>query len=511
MRLGILHIVILFLLLTFVSQNSYAQANDDVHTDSPLNVGVKPWEPIGGPLKELCTKENKTGHFTGNIVRCVNKIVTNGGDRVLNVYVKFLSTIVYYAVILAILFHGLRMMFGVARNHGITIMLIVKLVVVLYFCSAPGFALLKNARTTLINFPKAISVAIVAPDPLGSPILGVFGGIGIGFIGMFAPNFVMDQAFDKVDTIVCEMIGGGDNSNNAKEEISETKCGGLLNGDLSKIKLFALGAGLFFTGSMGLSLTMIILTYLTATFMVLAQLILYFTVLSIAINFLMALAPLALACMLFEPTVRITKTWFNFLIAYSIQPIVFAAFLALMVTVFSSAKDESKKVYQKVSDNHNGQITFYNCFGKGAKKSDKQRYYNGYVNEYETDEDGNKHISNSYIGKIDACDFKVSKIELDRGVGSVLAGVGAVYKDPDDKLTEADIRNLIAIKLAMIIFMIMMLSILKAVPDMVNKMVGGGSSPMGVLTKGADKLINPNGRSLVEGIGKKGQSLFARR
>ncbi len=500
MRQWILHIIIISLLVLAFPAGSDAGS------------GVSFGKTSGtGAFMEICKKEIKPGKFTGNIIRCMDKIMKTGADRVLATYVKFFASIVYYSVILAIMFHGIKMMFGAANNHGITVMLIIKLVVVLYFCSLSGFQMLKNTRDTLINFPKAMSVVILVPDKLTllaeitTPVV---------------PGYWSDQLFDKLDTQFCKLLGGGDNdiapgdknfTDDQRDAASEKKCISISTGSPKFIGIVALAAGLFFTGAMGLTIAMIVLTYLAAALFLVAQMVFFFVMISIAINFLMALAPLALACMLFQPTVRITKTWFNFLIIYSIQPIILAAFISFLVTVLHKTDEKTQKYYKALEDKYLGsgttrgaKVTLSNCLGlkKSGDLSERTKTY--------FDKSG-QHYMDIGLNEYDkACDLEASGIKLDKKVKAVVAGIG-LSSSVQGQLTEADIRSLLAIKLGLIIFMILMVSFLKKMPEIVNKMVGGGApSILGAAGRPMDKLINIDGGSMVEKLGRFGGGLAKR-
>lgn len=507
MKLKLLQIMVLFALMV-IPERSYSYEGQTYQPHS------KP-----GVFSTICKDEIKPGRFTGNIIRCVNKIVDTAGDRLLSTYVRFFASIVYYTVILAIMFHGMRMMFGMTKEHGITIVLIIKIVVVLYFCSMPGYALLRNVRTTLIDFPRAMTFAIVADRGFGIPVLDVIISPALGAFSSIAPNAASYLMFDELDKRFCAMLGGDTDGCAALQNVSDSS----KMPAKSQIKIAALAAGLFATGGMGLTITMIILTYITAMLFLAAQIILFFVVVAIAINFLAAIAPLALACMLFEPTVRITKIWFNFLLIYTIQPIVFAAFLYVLIIVFSAATEAKnssqeviyKKAYERLgwkyenADNEEGsQISLFDCFGVQTSNDINSADANRQLSQNSSQISGTGTAGNLPNGTKKACDFSVPTISLDDDIGTTIAGIG-LSAERKAVLTKTDIKNLLALKIAMVIFMVIMTSFAKTIPEMVNKMVGGGAGNLlGVAGKPMDKVINaggsPAGKSIVEKLGDKG-------
>ncbi len=540
-----------------------------------LNVGeiidFSPKEDAEGneitTFSSLCTTAIKPNKLTGNVIRCAERIIDEGADRLINNYMKLFSSMIFYVIILAVMFHGMKMMFGVAKEHGYTLMMTMKVLLVLFVCSPNGYLYMHNARTTLLNFPKDISASILSMPPGEmSTFLDWVDYFGDGAVTQVFDFLTWDDEYWKFNDFMLSKTNHGDDDGDGIENGVDDDDDGDGNPDPTKrmsdvydkldeliIRLFgvakvdaesdeqktelfigmaALVAGLLFTGPIGISVAMIAIIYTTAIFFAIAEIALFFLVIMIAINFLIAIAPLALACMLFEQTKRITKLWFSYLLIYSIQPIVLSAFLAFVIMVIAQVANQMEAPYKKIqekwqnSDNQPDMKTkLFDCMGmSGSNDLVKSQISNDDQWNRLTETANEQQFYNNRFtsGKLNPadyadrtkqdCDIKVFTLKLDDDVAPVVDGETMSQLT---KFTKVNLTELLGLKIAMIVLFVMLISFMRELPKMVNSLVGTNPVPGAgympseasvsqVSTVLSDKILGTNGsQGLIEKLGGK--------
>ncbi len=252
--------------------------------------------------------------ITQNLMNCILGIIDAAANTLIGSIISNIFNITHTAIIIALMFFGIRVVFGAAS------------------LKKDGF----------IFVAKALIIAAIVEDPLiiisyrewitdGSIALGnlVMGGVqsAAGSSGTLFPaqSCNQTQLFERLDCVVFELFGlGGAGSNS--------------------VGLSAVIAGLFFTPIGGLLVLMAISYILSIIFFIYHTVVIYLLSI-IAITILMALAPVILPFMFFEFTKRITVQWFQFILSYTLMPVILTAFLAIMLLVVENISNELESFY----------------------------------------------------------------------------------------------------------------------------------------------------------------------
>jgi hypothetical protein len=454
-------------------------------------------EKIRTPItmfQQICAGDNtvfKPDKLTGNLIRCSQKLIFKGGDRLIISYTSMFASWIHYIVILAILFFGIKMMFGLTMEKGITLVMIAKITLVLYMTSYPGTfrllqlkdALYQGSSNLVINilrvpddndsfFAKAIDVSSLFGG-LSSMICSPEGRLLGGTVGDFqatnpdgSPKFRLcnknlGSVFDDIDVLLFKLYGLDDEQANSTDP-NQKKFNGLI--------VFAVG--LFFTGSIGLSMTMIFITYFLAIAFAFGQILMLFIICMIAINFLVAIAPLALAGILFDQTKRMTKVWFNYLLTYTILPVVLAAFLWLIGIVLYGMMqqpeyiDARAKIMTSIDKMKNVDlISNDSC----AIASDKP--FN-----YDTDRIAISVQNSLTSGKANSADFAFQENNCLQVPQLDIATDNSTDEEKNKLINREDLKSLTSINLGLIIFFMIIVSMIKELPKIASSIAGNAAS-----------------------------------
>ncbi len=512
MRLLVIHIMLLFTL--FVPAVASAQ--------------TPPAEPPS-KFSTICSKAVKDPNNSelvlkrpvSNIIRCAQKVINKGGDRIINVFTRFFANVVFYTMILAIMAHGIRMLMGSAKHHGVTTMLIVKIVVALFFCSPQGYWYMQQIKNGLIMFPQTMSGSImIIPengqsgfmaflssfvDDISSMICTSTGDTNIpSFTGMFDNNPQTagvlqcptgNDIFDKLDVILLKLMG---------VPASEAEIPANDKGSSLFIGIVVLGMGLIAVGTYGAMVGAIILTYVTVMLFAVAQLALYFIVVAVMINILAAFTPLMLACMFFQQTSGITARWFNLLLVYTIQPVVFAGFLFVILVILQPVAKDFSRYYEKVHNkysNTSGQpgmkAKLFDCIGLSGANS-----FSGMSTQQMFSAMQGSSVYQNLVASGSAtpaqgadkekkgnCDISIFAIKLDKDItrvdenGNPLQVLTHGISPEGYDLYQKDVNSLMAMKLGVVILMVVLASLVKKLPEMMDSMMGAGSAGIGTIVE----------------------------
>ncbi len=442
--------------------------------------------------------------ITGNVVRCIERMVNTSSDNLIDNYIAGFSTFVFYTTMISVFFFSFKMMFGLARTRGITVIYLLKIALVLSITSPATGDYLKTVRDTMISAPKYFSVLIVnsvtfpvqglTEDKVNEDIFDVFDKYLLKFFGVDEA----DQKFEK---------GKADKTadDRAKERSKEVYIG-----------LAAVVAGLFFTGQVGFTITTIALGFVTSLLFAMAQAVLFYATITIALNFLIAISPIVAVAFLFESFKRITLVWFTSFIGYAVQPLIFVAFLALTLGILDQTIASFQNPYQKIqlklqnaAGDPNKEITLFDC-GKFQDSPEAQA-------EYKNDPDmQEQNITGEQVDTLGNIAYKA-------GIGSysqtrtsnastrsatcrfTVPGISLDKLDPNNPngLTENDIRDLQGGQMVVILMMIIMLGFLKQVPAIMNAITG--NAVVSPISGGIDgKQINESPLRAVKQIGEGG-------
>lgn len=453
-------------------------------------------------VPKICDSDDiiKPNRISGNVVRCVEFIVSDRGDELIDKYISEFSYIVFHVIVLAIIIFFMRVMYGVARARGVISLFAAKVLLVLMIVNPENTPEIKEWRDALINFPKDISMEILSA--VESPInKDVDSGIET------------EDVFDQLDVYIIRMFGVDEStlSDNSAEQ-KEVYLG-----------IAAMVAGLFFTGSVGVAVAAITVGFVIAVLMAAAQAVLFFCTIIIALNFLAAIAPITVTCILFQPTKRITTLWFQYLLIYIIQPILLMAFLGLtlgmidgVISNFDDPHDKILGKWENKDQNKRYEVTLFDCsnmsiptdsmfqmfknsdmMGSIASQAtfsnkDFDRYSMGYGN-IGSEVNFSADALNFNFGS--NCEIKVPSLSLDFDEST--------FNNPDDsvQLSRDDMREFMGLKLGITILMIMLISFMMKLPEKINYMVG-----QGVIAELARYAVSPvqKGQQMLYGSGDKG-------
>jgi hypothetical protein len=443
-------------------------------------------------FQKICSYDTaifKPDKLTGNLIRCAQVLVFKGGDRLIIGYTSMFASWIHYIVILAIVFFGIKMMFGQAMEKGITLVMIAKITLVLYMTSYPGTFRLLQAKDALFQASSNLVINILkVPDNISPPPEGFFARVGsvtdfgAGITSMFctpegrvlaAPgtngvpavpfcnNKNLGTVFDDIDTLIFRLYGLTDEQASSADPKQKN-----FNG------LIIFLVGMFFTGEIGLSLTMLFLTYFLAAAFAFGQILMLFIICMIAINFLVAIAPIALAGILFDQTKRMTKVWFSYLLTYTILPVVLAAFLWLIGIVLYGIMQEPEFLRAKEKINSSIQnMVNKNVLSKDACLNSGNKEFTYQNNSLEN------YLANSLTsGKATSADFGYQENGCLSLPQTQLASDGATEEEKIKLINREDLKALTSVNLGIIIFFIIIISMIKELPKMAAAIAGNAAS-----------------------------------
>jgi hypothetical protein len=420
-------------------------------------------------IPNICDGVIKPNRMSGNVVRCVEEIIDERADDLIDGMVADYSFIVFHVVILAVVLFFIRVMFGVARARGIISMFAAKVVLVLFIANPESSEAIKDWRDAITEFPKDISLNIL--DAVDSPITASQADEAV-------------DVFDMLDLYVFSMLGVdesqlSDDQNNPSEIY---------------VGIAALIAAILFTGSVGAAVSAISVGFLIALIVAMAEITLFFCTIIVAINFLAAIAPIAVSCILFQPTKKICSMWFQYCIIYVVQPILLMAglglFLAVLSGVIGQFEDKHEKIKGKL-ENQDGnsmtEVSLFDCSNlsipmdkmMGAFNSQHMmgqvlsqtsfaqknfdRYSRGLTNPGQGGFSSGANLTFGGDCKITAPAMKLNSYDQ-------------AYELPPgaSELDQAELKELMGMKIGLTVLMMMMISFMIKLPQMVNMMVGQG-------------------------------------
>ncbi|HCR86075.1 MAG TPA: hypothetical protein DIV86_05295 [Alphaproteobacteria bacterium] len=343
-----------------------------------------------------------------------------------------------------------------------------------------------------------------------------------------------DDIFDKYDSYILHFFGAQDIDKETTAELKKTKEESIYIG------IAVLLGGLFFTGDIGNSITMIGVMFILAVLVAAMQAVLIFTTITIALNVLMALAPLAVTCILFDPLKKMTNMWFFALIAYAIQPLVLTTFLAITLGLLSGLVnmkrdingdgqiDADEKMFSGVYDgvkikmsgegtsNGKQSFTIIDCEKVKLGASVIAQSLNtasmmgsmasGGFNAGSSlnsalsggDPSAMADITNQTQGNLtQGCDFMVDQLRMDIEGPSVANAEAA-----SETVTAESIKEMKSTQFAVIMLLVMLITFLKKVPELAEKLTDSGK--LGPLTRVAGGVGNKVQEALVGKSGSGG-------
>lgn len=439
------------------------------YSQSALAGPVTPDEEKKLKFIQTC-KEDETifrpWRITGNVVRCIEKVINTSADKLIDNYIAGFSTFVFYSTMIAVFFFSFKVMFGLARTRGLTIVYLLKIALVLSITSPGTGDYLKTVRDTMISAPKYFSVLLVnsvtfpiqglSEDKVNEDIFDVFDKYILKFFGV-------DEADQKFEKGTADKTA----SDRAKERTKEVYIG-----------IAAVVAGLFFTGQVGFTITTIALGFVTALLFAIAQAVLFYATITVALNFLIAISPIAAVAFLFEPFKRITSVWFTSFIGYAVQPVIFVAFLALTLSVLDQTVASFENPYQKIqmkllnADGDPGkEVPLFKC----GKFQDSPEAQAENMNDPDNQE---SNMASEQLGTMGNLAYQAGVGSYSQTKTSNASSRSSTCRFTvpqlplDENLTESDIRDLQGGQMVVILMMIIMLGFLKQVPTIMNSITG---------------------------------------
>ncbi len=413
----------------------------------------------------------KPNRITGNIVRCIEVLINNSADTIIDKYIEGFSTFVFYMTMMAILFFSIKAMFGQVSTRAVSLVFIFKVALVLAVTSPATGDYLKTIRDTMVSSPKYFSVLVL-------------NSILENKIATNTEETLKTDIFDTFDKYILKLFGvegaeqkftAGENAT-TQQQFDEQRRQELFIG------LFALIAGLFFTGGVGASITTIALGFVTTLLFAMAQAILFYATITIALNFLIAIAPLAAVALLFESFKRSAFVWFTSFIGYAVQPIIFVSFLGLTMVVIDKLTTKLEQPYQKVQiqleRGENGQIKLFDCGSYKASADEEAEKLNSSNRDVQAEQQAGNLQQNGGVvtSKSSNCKFYAPKLKLGEG---------------QNGLNHDDISDLSGAQLATILLLFIMLGFIKQIPAMIYKITG-------------DAVVAPISNPAIENSGKGG-------
>ncbi len=415
----------------------------------------------------------KANRMTGNIVRCVDEIVSDKADELIEGMIGDYSFIVFHVIIISIILFFMRVMYGVSRARGVISMYMAKVLLVLYVVSPDNADMIIDTKDAILEFPKEISLNIL--EAVKSPI-----------DNSGSNNITEDDVFDVLYQYVLKLLGVDESKlSDDKNEPQEIFIG-----------IAALVAGLLFTGSVGAAVSAISVGYVIAIIVAIAEVVLFFCVIIISLNFLAAIAPITVTCILFQATKRITTLWFQYCLIYVIQPILLMAMLGMTLGILDGVVDAIDGHHESVLDkweNTDGtsvkDITLFDCSNMSVSVDSLTNIFSsnnlmGQAMAQSTFADSEfDRYSRGLSGTGGVANLNADQLSLNFGAGCKITAPSirldfdrAAFDDPNitSHFDEESLDELMGIKIGVTVLMIMLISFMMAMPKSVSHMVGQG-------------------------------------
>ncbi len=280
-----------------------------------------------GETPAVCGVGNRS--ITANIITCIQEILDITSEIYLRTVVNNTGDIVAAVFSFALIFLGFKILLGQTQIQRETVMFILKVLVIIGF--ATNGDVLVNYRGYVVNGSVAVANVIA-----GATDTGLAGDANVLFPGnppcsytAFANGSIPSSAVGEINDTADSTL-----TNTAVWDTLDCQLFQLfgLDQNLESINMGGLaivGGGLLLAGPVGFLITMMFLMFIFVIAKTLVQAMLLFVVAIFAITFLAGLAPIILPLMLFAWTKDIVVKWFRHILVYSLQPIILFAFMVM--------------------------------------------------------------------------------------------------------------------------------------------------------------------------------------
>lgn len=446
---------------------------------------VKTFTVSGSESTSECEMQDKG--IVSNILNCTQTILRDVSGAFISNVVSKLGQVVMAGCTLAIMFMGIKIVFGMESFQKETATFMIKLLLVGAFSFNAD--LLIQWREYVVDTSAA----------LGALVSDAAGG---------SAGCVSGDVFDNMDCLMMSILGvdetGNINFAHFAMGTSHSNPAAFFVVTIAVVLFFLLatkkdgsidflspnsvpGWLLLLIGFMlsGIGILIVLLSVLLvfSLIMFMVQTVLLYITSIIAITFLIAITPLMLPLILFNyPKFRsMTEQWFRHILVYSLQPVFLVGFLALTIGIINEVAlimgDINEKTKEIASDqskpNSYPAFTMPETPVDTESMSAKSDVAREAFEDMEAAGQSPTASSESSYDLLNSVDGTVKGVW--KGIqDGVINTIGGSIKSPHLAAEPATIEEFVALNLALTILLWVIVSFVKHIPQMAEKMIGEG-------------------------------------
>ncbi len=492
----------------FEKQFNYPSAANASNTgDQTANLGVVTDASGGGSTAISCTV--RVGSFSANIVECVVKIVDavsfifsrNLGQKITNV-VQAMITLVF-------IIFSISVVFG-QQNTSIGPMMLIslKVIFVLFYLNQATVPVAQQNTSFTDQFRQGFFQASLQ---LSTTMLeaipnqdGQLGNSRCRIILTTAPIGDDYRIFDFFDCVFKEIIGyrigipafcenAGETKQIPWNSSTITNCTTALRAGwtvvtpaeptgFNGVMLGIVLAGLFFTGPMGAAIIMLFLGVFFAIIVAMTRSMMLFLTSFIAMAILFGLGPIMVPLILFDNTKQIFKMWMQFIFIYALQPVLLVAFLTILLSALDVVSLELNHLYDIVEEILKGdnaqceiiQTTNISSYDDSSLSASEKADLDAGVASVENPSSGSwlpSWITSAWTSIVDGVTGTVTAIVESTTNYLYNKMMGLIPKATCLKWAVGEMEVLFANLLVAIFLLFLCVSVVKALPGMLDKLV----------------------------------------
>ncbi len=388
-----------------------------------------------------------------SIYHCITGVIGLTTDYFILTVSSTFGEIASIACIIYIILLGYKIVFGAARLKQDTVIHLGKIVLVI--AVSTDMRLILEFKELFTSFPWIVNDLLVNMGASNNS--GNFADI-TGFANC------QYRVFCAIEGIMFDIFGIFTTTDAATGVLTQE----------SFLGIGALVGGLFFTGSYGATITVVVIGFFLTLLLGLGQIMLHFLVCFIAISFLTIITPLMLILWLFKPTEKIFQSWFKFILSYAFQPVVISAFLLMTLTIAQDMSSQFGTIYNIARASMNDPV---------AKKQITIFSLPSSLGGVEYDEHAQRHLIKDNIPTAMRGTQGYTWRGTGNGYSQVFAtGNGATSVTPQNNRLSANfldigeplVRSFITLILANALLFLLIIGFMKQLPSIVHEMVTQG-------------------------------------
>lgn len=282
---------------------------------------------------------DRTG-ISANIMECLDKVMDAAIVQPFFYYIHLMKPITYVVFALAVIFFAIKLLFGQVRGKGEAMLLLLKITAIAFLFNNGGQWML-DWRHVLIDTTRSLSTTLASTITTVSTFthkVDDFKVVDQKYSADFKENCVdksptsQYRIFVIYDCLVMRMMGIDPQ-----------------NVDTEKFFGYAiLLTGTFASGPSGGTIALVGISFVITILIALIQATFLYAVSMVALTMLALFAPIILPLFFFSATKKIVNEWFNYVLVYSLHPVVLTGFLVIALSVINMVGNYYDKIYTEV-------------------------------------------------------------------------------------------------------------------------------------------------------------------